>query len=383
MLDLALFLSKIGITRHHFRYVRRARGGFSISTRQSFRYLAQIVYMPPLIVGFAAACLFAAVPQMQEVYLGIVEDADYGRGIAGLAAVSLFSAFLFAWNHIEVSGRIDAIYPYHADIHFDRRIFNVRDLKTAFAASLPFFGLLIGLAQVYRHVLDAAEAGLTRGALRALPTLPDAVIVAAAITLVAYLALLALFYRFRKNTKTQKRLLLFLYALTAVLVAVPIFTPDATLTVSRLAGPLAVTAFVLIELAVAVRLMFWFFHRVVSGILAIPSSLLLVMDWVPLGVRQASIALLPLAAVGMLAVGIIRSGKAALKVSLKKRRRKREAILRRRFMPGSPSVRPARTATLFSSWRPRAAVFTQLRRPGLFLRRCRITARPSHGMSSQ
>ena len=308
MLDLTLFLSKIGIARRPFRNVRRVGGRFSISTSQSLRYLAHTVYLPPLIVGFAAASLFAAVPQMQEVYLGIVEDADYGRGIAGLVAVSLFSAFLFAWNHIEVSGRIDAIYPFHADIHFDRRIFDVRDLKTAFAASLPFFGLLIGLAQVYRHVLDAAEAGLTRGALRALPALPDAVIVAAAITLAAYLTLLALFYRFRKNTKTQKRLLYFLYALALVLVAVPICAPDATLMASRLAGPLAITAFVLIEVAIAVRLVSWFFHRVVSVIVAIPSSLLLVTDWLPLRLRQAAIALLPLVAVGVLTAGIIRTG---------------------------------------------------------------------------
>ena len=308
MLDLTLFLSKIGITTRPFRYMRRARGRYSISTGQSFRYLAHTVYLPPLIVGFAAAYLFAAVPQMQEVYLGIVEDADYGRGIAGLAAVSLFSALLFAWNHIEVSCRIDAIYPFHADIHFDRRIFDVRDLKTAFAASLPFFGLLIGLAQTYRHVLDAAEAGLTRGALRALPALPDAVIVAAAITLAAYLALVALLYSFRKNTKTQKRLLSLLYALTVVLVAVPIIAPDETLMASRLAGPLAITAFVLIEVAIAVRLVFWFFHRVVSVIVAIPSSLLLVADWLPLGIRQAAVALLPLVAVGVLTLGIIRTG---------------------------------------------------------------------------
>ena len=308
MLNLTRFLSKIGITRRPFHYWRRAGGRFSISTGQSLRYLAHTVYLPPLIVGLAAAYLFAAVPQMQEVYLGIVEDADYGRGIAGLVAVSLFSALLFAWNHIEVSRRIDAIYPFHADIYFDRRIFEIRDLKAAFEASLPFFGLLLGLAQVYRHVLDAAEAGLTRGALRALPALPDAVIVAAAITLAAYLALLALFFRFRKNTKTQKRLLYLLYALTVVLVAVPIIAPDVTLMSSRFAGPLAITAFVLIEVAIAVRLGLWFLHRVVSVIVAIPSSLLLVTDRLPLGLRQAAIALLPLAAVGVLSVGIIRTG---------------------------------------------------------------------------
>src|SRR5208337_814517 len=150
--------------------------------------------------------------------------------------------------------------------------------------------------------------GLARGALRTLPTLPDAVAAATAITLAAYLAFLALFYRFRKNTKSQKRLLSFFYGLTAVLVAVPIFAPDATLIASRLAGPLAITAFVLIEVAVAVRLVFWFLQRIFNLILASPSFFLMGTGWLPLRLRQAAIALLPLLVVAAIAVGIIRSG---------------------------------------------------------------------------
>ncbi len=124
----------------------------------------------------------------------------------------------------------------------------------------------------------------------------------------AYLAVLALFQRFRKKTKSQKRLLQLCYALTAVLVAVPIFAPDATLIASRLAGPLASTAFVLIEVAVAVRLAFWFLQKIFSLILALPSSLLMVTDRLPLGLRQAAIGLMPLAVVAAIAVGIIRAG---------------------------------------------------------------------------
>jgi hypothetical protein len=308
LLDLNEFLSKIRITTPPFRFARRSRGRFSISISRSYRYIAQTVYLTPFVMGFAAAYLFAAVPQMQEVYLGIIEEADYGHGIAGLAAVSLFSALLYAWNHIEVSGRIDAIYPDHADIHFDRRIFEVRDLKSGFTASLPFFGLFIGLAQVYRHVLDAIGTGLPHGSLRALPALPDAVIVAAAITLAAYLALLVLLHRFRKRTKTQKRLLRLCYALAAVLVAAPIFAPDAALMASRLAGPLAITALVLVELAVGVRLLFWFLQKIFSLVLAVPSSLLMNMDWMPLGLRQAAIALLPLVAVSLIAAWIAQAG---------------------------------------------------------------------------
>jgi hypothetical protein len=308
LLDLNIFLSKIGIARFPFRFAHRAGGRFSVSRSQYLRYIAQTVYLTPLIIGFAAASLFAAVPQMQEVYLGIIEDVDYGRGVAGLAAVSLFSALIYAWNHLEVSGRIDAIYPDHADIYFDRRVFDVRDLKTAFAASLPFFGIFIGLAQVYRHVLDAGETGLARSALKALPGLPNAVIAAAAITLAAYIALLALYYRFRKKTNSQKRILHLCYALAAVLVAAPIFAPDTTLIASRLAGPLAITAFVLTELAVALRLLFWFLQTIFRVILALPSLLLMLTDRLPLGLRQTAVGLVPLVAVGMIAFGIIRAG---------------------------------------------------------------------------
>ena len=172
------------------------------TTASYYRYLAHTVYLTPLIMAFAGAYLFAAVPQIQEVYLGIIEDVDYPHGIAGLAAISLFSALLYAWNSIEVSARIDAIYPEHADIYFDRRATHVRDLSSAFTASIPFFGLFVGLAQVYRHILDIGESGLG-GALGASPTLPGAVMAAVAITLAAYIALVALFYRFRKKSKRR------------------------------------------------------------------------------------------------------------------------------------------------------------------------------------
>jgi hypothetical protein len=303
LLDLNNFWNKVD--RARVRLARAGRSGIGISTTRQFRYLAQTVYVTPLVLGALAAYVFATVPQMQEIYLGIAEEADYGRGLAGLAAVSLLSALLYAWNHTEVSDRIDAIYPDHADIYFDRRVFDVRDLKTAFAASLPFFGLLVGLAQVYRHVLDAGEVGFARGALKSLPGLPHAIVVAGAVTLLTYLALLAFFYRFRKRTKSQKVLLYACYGLTLFLIAVPFFGSHTVLIASRLAGPLASSALVLIELAVAVRLLFWLLQRIFRLILAVPSTMLMVMDWLPLRVRQAAIVILPLVAVALISTGII------------------------------------------------------------------------------
>ncbi len=289
-------------------FARAGRGGFGVSKTQYLRYLAHTIYVTPLIMGVASAYVFAMVPQMQEIYLGLVEDADYGRGLAGLAAVSLFSALLYAWNHTEVTGRIDAIYPDHADIYFDRRVFDVRDLKTAFLASLPFFGLLIGLAQVYRHVLDAADTGFKSDALKSLPGLPDAIIGAGAATLLTYFAMLAFFYQFRKRTKCQKAFLYLCYALALLLIALPIFASETVLMASRFAGPLASTAFVLIELAVGARLSLWLMRKLLRLILAAPSAMLMVMDWLPLRARQAAIVMLPLIAVALISAGIILSG---------------------------------------------------------------------------
>src|ERR1043166_7662067 len=97
------------------------------------------------MVAIVAAILLAAVPQMSEVYLGIIEEADLSRGALGLAAVALFCAFLYSWNHGQALRRIDAIYPEHADIYFDRDILKIRDLKAGAVAVLPIAGLLIGL----------------------------------------------------------------------------------------------------------------------------------------------------------------------------------------------------------------------------------------------
>lgn len=287
------------------------RRRFGVSASQSIRYLAQTVYLTPLFLGGAAACLLAFAPQMQEVYLSLIEGADYARSIAGLCAVSLFSAFLYAWNHVEVSRCIDAIYPDHADLYFDRRVFDVRDLKSAFVASLAFFGLIIGLAQGYRHVLDAAGTGLPGGALRSLPELPHAIALAAAITLAIPIALLSLLYRFRKKTQNLKRFLVFCYALAGGLIAAPLAAPDAALSASKLLGPLAVTALVLLEFAVAVRLLFWILRNVFRIVLAIPSSFLLRTNWLPPSLRRITAALVPLLAVAAMAASIINDGRSS------------------------------------------------------------------------
>jgi hypothetical protein len=277
-----------------------------MSTSRRLHHIARTVHVAPLVLGLASAYLFAVVPQMQEIYLGLIEEADWGRGLGGLAAVSLFSAFLYAWNHVAVSKRIDAIYPDHADIHFDRRVFDVRNLKTALVSGLPFAGLLIGLAEVYRRLIDATKAGLPVDELPGLASLPRDVIAAAAIALAAGFATVFLLNRGRKNGERQRRLVTLSCVAAVILAAAPILGPDTTLVASRLAGPLASTAFVLLEAAVTISVALLFIGTLLQATLAAPSVILMVMEWLPRRVRIAATVLAPLLAIAAISANVIR-----------------------------------------------------------------------------
>jgi len=276
------------------RRLRRARDG--MPWKRVFHYLADTVYVTPILIGLASAYVFAVVPQMQEIYLGLIEGPDFARGLTGLAAVALFAALLYAWNHVEVTRRIDRIYPEHADIHFDRRIFDVRDLKCVVVATLPFIGLLLGLANVYRHVLDAERLGDSGGlldfrALGKLAELPDMVITSGAITLaVGGLLIVAL-----RKVRNHKAIVYACSALAPFLIAAPALVPDTTLEVTRLAGPLVVAALVLIEITILLRLLLILLTKALWLIRALPSWLILSTAGLPSGVRYAIVAALPLA----------------------------------------------------------------------------------------
>jgi hypothetical protein len=279
------------------------------------RFLAHTVYMTPLIMGGASAYLFAAVPQMQEIYLGIIEEWDFLHGFAGLAALSLFSALLYSWNRMVVTGRIDEIYPDHADIHFDREIIGVRDLKTGFVASLPFLGLSLGLFQVYVHVDEAqklvtgAGAGLpgASGLQARLPGLATAVIISMLAVAAVYLCLLGLYFYLRRRSHWHRPILFVCYASALVLILIPIFNSNIALLASRFAGPLAGTALVLIEIAVLMRLLFLLIQRAIWILLTLPSAILMSFDWMPNRIRQVLVASVPLAVVLFFGIKAIRT----------------------------------------------------------------------------
>jgi hypothetical protein len=115
------------------------------------------VVLAPWLMGLFSLYLLAFVPQMQEVYIGVIEDRDVLRGLSGLAAFSAFSALLYFWNHKLVTRRVDGIYPGHADVYFDRGLLGIRNLKTIILSSLPFAGLCIGLLAAHFQIENAAD----------------------------------------------------------------------------------------------------------------------------------------------------------------------------------------------------------------------------------
>ena len=62
------------------------------------RFVSQTLFWNSVLVACASAWLLAGVPQMREVYLSIIEDADVTRGVLGLAAIALFCTFLYLFR---------------------------------------------------------------------------------------------------------------------------------------------------------------------------------------------------------------------------------------------------------------------------------------------
>jgi hypothetical protein len=319
--DSKNYWRRLFISESWHRFSLLGRDQLRYVTPRYFRYIGQTVVVTPLIMGFASAYLFATVPQMQEVYLGLIEKWDLARGLGGLAVISLFSALLYSWNHTMVTGRIDAIYPDHADIYFDRGVINVRDLKTVFASSLPFLGLIVGLLDAgwnveqarpqVEKVSEQLTAGLPLGntLLDQLKSLPPAIHVSIALTIVIYLGFIAALHRSRNKVNFHQRLLYFCYGLSFLGIGVPIVASNTTILAARFFGPLIGTALVLIAGAVLMRFLFLALQFAVRIILTLPSAFMMTTDWIPLPLRTLVVVLVPLIAVGFIGVKTVERGK--------------------------------------------------------------------------
>ncbi len=302
---------------------KRLKRRFLYITPRYLRYLSQTVVVTPWAMGFVALYLLAFVPQMQEIYIGLIEDRDVARGLAGLISLAGFSALLYCWNHIMVTKRIDGIYPDHADIYFDRGVIGIRDLKTMISSALPFTGLCLGLLSAYFQVQnDALHIEQVSGAMGAgldqadalkikLETLPGAILFSFAFTALLLIALILLLHYSRNNRMWQKLFIVSSYVLTAVLVAVPILFSNDTLIVSRLAGPLASIGLVLIASAVFLRVLILIVAQILSLLLTLPSVVFMSMSGMPIALRQLIVVLIPMVPVFFIGARFVQTGQQA------------------------------------------------------------------------
>ncbi len=289
------------------RFFGRLGNRFLYLSPSYLRYLSQTVVLTPWAVGLIALYILAFVPQMREVYIGVIEDRELIRGILGLASLSAFTALLYHWNHEMVTRRIDGIYPGHADIYFDRRVIGVRDVKAIVASALPLAGLFVGVLAAHfqvlkaaRHVKDVTEAlsgGLDQAeALQErLNSWPAASFFSLAVIIAVSAGVLIALHLSRNDQLWPRRFNAACYALTALLIAGPIFSSDITLKVSRLLGPLAGTGLVLIAVAIFMRVVLGFAAQLVLGLLTLPSLLLLPVYRIPFALRQLIVVLIPIA----------------------------------------------------------------------------------------
>ena len=294
------------------RFYSRVKNRFLYVTPRYLRYLSQTVVLTPWLMGFFSLYLLAFVPQMQEVYIGVIEDRDIVRGLAGFAAFSAFGALLYFWNHKLVTRRIDGIYPDHADIFFDRGVTGIRNLKTMIVSSLPFAGLCIGLLAARFQVENAAKhvqavSAALRGPLdraealqASFGSLTAGITFSIALTAGVFAGLIFVLHRMRDKPRWQRRFIGTCHAATVFFVAVPVLSSNTALVLSKAIGPLAGTGLVLIAGTVFLRVLIWIAAKIVWAVLTLPSAAMLSLHRVPPALRQSVAVLVPAAVVVLL-----------------------------------------------------------------------------------
>ena len=258
----------------------------SADVRQGFfKYLNftfQTLLLMPLLTGAAVFVLLAFVPQLGEVYLGIIERGDVIRGGLGLSALMLLSAFLYAWHSNASSHKIDALYPDHADLYFDRRLALIRDWKALLCSLLPLLGLNLGL------FLLLVEAGSVRAIyvdtfqflwpqgpdqegveLREnLVSLPAKVFVTLLLVFIATLAYGVAVHHLKSRPRVGYWLMTCLFVVAPAVVVLPFLLKEAVIPVVQGIGPLATIALVLIAVSFVIymcSLRAWLLGAVLIG----------------------------------------------------------------------------------------------------------------------
>lgn len=226
-------------------------------------YPMRTIFLGPMFMGLAILVLLAFVPQIREIYLGIIESRDYPRGALGLVLIFLLCALLDFWQNMLSTSAIDRIYPEHGDIALDRYLMFMRDLFSRLAAFLPLGGVAIGLALLLQNVNNTNEAykALTKAPVvlpvnieetnKLIPVLAPFLIWGIVFAIVGsvlleYYVRTRIHARNRLHIPLRRSSLIAGCAISAIAILLPLVAPDYVVPGSQAVGPLAMTAIVLI-----------------------------------------------------------------------------------------------------------------------------------------
>lgn len=224
-------------------------------------FTLRTLFFGPLIVACAISLLLAFVPQMREIYVGIFEEMDIERGIAGVIVMMLLSAAIYTWQSRLSTPRIDRIYADHGDLFFDGGLLGIRNGKAFAGAALPLAGLAAGLMLCSRSMrlngerLNEALAQLAgQGNPIKLAYSPaDFIRVSeymfdAAVPLICVFVVFLIFlHRSRRVRRLHTGLVILAAILATVVIGGPlVLTTETVVSAARRLGPLAATGVVLI-----------------------------------------------------------------------------------------------------------------------------------------
>lgn len=265
-------------------------------TADLFSYTTRTIFVGPLSIGLLAMIMLWQPAQSREIYLGIVSDRDYLRGVLGLLGVLWLSAALYAWNARLVNARIDELYPSHGRLMIDYRLKAVRNFKEMLCAILPLAGLFLGLLSMWPTAIQASL--LIGKSDLALAERLDAIPLAAAVwaCLVA-LSGWAVLTALRASRSTR------LIDASAMIIGVLIYTTplvlgiDAVVGLARSTGPLWTVALVGLALIPTVRTLIYLYRGLFGFIVGVVLLMAPMFDRSRLVWLQTALALAAVAAV--------------------------------------------------------------------------------------
>ena len=299
------------------RYVG-PQGPFRLVNARYLGIASRVLVVRPLLLAIPSA-LILVLPQMQEVFAGILEARDLWHGACGLVALCLLSTFLYGWQHALVTRLIDGVYPDHANLDFDKTLLSFRRDQCLLVAGIPWLGYCTGLALTfqrvwgqhlhYRSITDAFPGSLP--ASQALKSSFDAVLplfgsawMLSAITLGLLLLVLI---TYNPSARSRNYFTVAYFVGGSLIIANPILLPSVTIPLARGLGPFACAILVMIAGPVALRIGYSAVRLILLLLLFASNMFFSVFLFMHSGWKTSFVTRLPVFAVGIGVVYLVYS----------------------------------------------------------------------------